>query len=70
MQRDNVIKDLQARVKLLEKTLAKKHIDDQTKAVVAAPLANSLIDPAAWAASSEQSSSPPMAPDADIPVRR
>lgn len=69
IQRDNSIKELQAKIQSLESTLA-KHLKSQNKVVVVEAADNrSLIDPAAWATSSDKGSSHPRVADEDMPVR-
>ncbi|KIP10723.1 hypothetical protein PHLGIDRAFT_115276 [Phlebiopsis gigantea 11061_1 CR5-6] len=66
-RRDNLVKELQAKIQSLESTL-NKHIKAQSKAVVLHATENrSLIDPDAWAKSSNKGTSHPRVADEDMP---
>ncbi|KAI0750729.1 hypothetical protein C8Q80DRAFT_1153650 [Daedaleopsis nitida] len=64
-RRDNALKDMRAKVNLLESTLA-KHLKAQKAQPAPASVDNgSMIDPGAWMSQSGHSSSPAHAPDID-----
>ncbi|KAI0638145.1 hypothetical protein C8Q77DRAFT_1048544 [Trametes polyzona] len=63
-RRDNTLKEMRAKVHLLESTLARHLNGSKPKPAPPAVDGRSMIDPTAWM-SSGQSSSPPHAPDRD-----
>ncbi|KAJ3554635.1 hypothetical protein NM688_g3003 [Phlebia brevispora] len=66
-RRDNTIRQHEARIKMLENTLA-KHLEAQAQAnAVSGTETRSLIDPSAWVRSSDTHSSPPNLPEEDVP---
>lgn len=70
VQRENTIRELQARIQVFEVAQA-KHLKAMSRpiAVAIATAENrSLIDPTAWVASSDKSKSPPQPAEEDITV--
>ncbi|KAI0650768.1 hypothetical protein C8Q79DRAFT_945109 [Trametes meyenii] len=64
-RRDNTLKEMRAKIHLLESTLARHVVVPKSRPAPEAVGAHSLIDPTAWMSSSGHSSSPTQAPDRD-----